>query len=252
MIICRRQNHISKSYDSENDSVNSNSQENVFNQRSRGNDDAKSIELWLVDEHSRQHTELAVSERWLSQKLERIEKSNVVWHRFAQLQPMWRVAIQDFLKVRNEALRPEHAWKLIHIGLPRRMKKTSIFGHHHGGQLVRLIISRRNSIDHSVHSSVVVVKRGVSKASPPTVRSSTYLSRHLISTSAIRASSYDYEETFAVPSDDAASGLKNITDKTHVMIPESLTLEQVNRLISLTRSLMENGGGKLGAYLNVA
>lgn len=235
-------------YDNESTSVESNSQGNGNYQYKRGTDDEEFIELWLVDVFSRQHTELAPSERWMSQKLERIEKSNDVWHRFSKLQPMWRVAIQDFLRARNKAQKPEHAWKLIHIGLPRRMTKMSIFGHHHGGQLVRLIISGRKGANQGVNS-VVVVKSGNEETSRSTVRASTYLPRQLVSTLAIRESSYDYEEMFEMPFDDAASELREITDRTHVMILEALTLKQVNKLASLTKSYMESGIGKLRRYL---
>ena len=55
-----------------------------------------------------------------------------------------------------------------------------------------------------------------------------------------------------MPSTDAASELKNITDKSHVMVPEALTLKEVHRLISLTKSLMEDAGGKFRTYLDIA
>ena len=221
----------------------SNSEGNEISQYNRGTDDEDSIELWLVDVFSRQNTELAPSERWLSQKLARIERSNDVWHRFAQLQPMWRVAIQDFLKARNKAQTPEHAWKLIHIGLPRRTTKMSFFGHNHQGQLVRLIISRRRTENQGVNG-VFVVKSGEQRTSQSTVRARTYLPRQLVSTSAIREYSYNYAERFDVPSKNTVSELKDVTDKTHIMIPETLTLKQVNTLASLTKSYMESGRGK--------
>lgn len=188
----------------------------------------------------------------MSHKLERIAKFSNVYRRFAQLQPMWRVAIEDFLKARNKAERPEQAWKLIHIGLPRRMTKMSIFGHHHKGQLVRLIISRRKTADQAVNSAVLVFKGGIDKTFPSTVRVSTYLPRQLVCTPAIRDSSYDYQELFEVPSDDAAPELREVTDETHVMIPEALTLKQVNRLASLTKSLMEGGRGRVRVYLTLS
>lgn len=218
-------------------------QGNGFFRYNRGPDDDVNIELWLVDVFSRQHTEIEPAERWLSQKLKRIERSHDVWHRFAQLQPTWRIAIQDFLEVRNKAQRPGHAWKLIHIGLPRRMTKLSFFGHHHRGQLVRLMVSRRKSAMQGVSSVVVVVKRSQS-----TVKAETYLPRQLVSISAIIESSYGYEERFEVPSDNAASELQNITNETHVMIPEEMTLKQVNTLASLTKSFMESGKSKLEEY----
>lgn len=176
----------------------------------------------------------------MSQKLIRIDKSNDVWHRFAQLQPIWRIAIQDFLNARNEAQTPFNAWKLIHIGLPRRMMKMSFFGHNHQGQLVRLIISRRKTANQGING-VFVVKSAEARASQSTVRARTYLPRQLVSTSAIRECFYDFEERFDVPSDDTAY---NVTDKTHIMIPEALTLKQVNTLAGLTRSYMESGRGK--------
>lgn len=218
-------------------------------------DHEDSIELWLVDVLSRQHTELALSERWMSHKLEKIEKFSNVYPRFAQLQPMWRVAIQEFLEARNKAQRPEQAWKLIHIGLPRRMTKMSIFGHHHKGQLVRLIISQRKSANQAIDSVVLVVKGELGRSLPSTNRASTYLPRQLVCHSAIIESSYDYQDLFDVPSDDAASEhreLREVTDKTHVMIPEALTLKQVNRLASLTKSLMEDGKGRVRGHLTLS
>ena len=226
------------------------SQGNKYSEYVRGIEFPIDIELWLVDVFSRQHLEVDTSERWLSQKLKRTEKSHDVWHRFAQLQPMWRVAIQDFLKDRNKAQSPEHPWKLIHIGLPRRMTKMSMVGHHHGGQLVRLIVSRRK-IANQVFNSVVVVSSENDKTSPPTVNASTYLPRQLVSISAIRESSYDCDELFALPSDDAPLELRDVTSETHVMIPEALTLKQVNQLASLTKSFMESGRGKSREYLCV-
>lgn len=225
----------------------SNSEGNGIYHYNRGTNDEDSIELWLVDVFSRQHTELAPSERWLSQKLERIEKSNDVWHRFAQLQPIWRVAIQDFLNVRNKAQTPDHAWKLIHIGLPRRMTKMGFFGHNHQGQLVRLIISRRKTENQGINS-VVVVKSREERTSQSTVRARTYLPRQLVSTSAIRDRSYNYEERFDVPPENTVSELKDVTDKTHIMIPEALTLKQVNTLAGLTKSYMESGRGTFRVY----
>lgn len=188
----------------------------------------------------------------MSHKLERIEKFSNVYPRFAQLQPMWRVAIQEFLEARNKAQRPEQAWKLIHIGLPRRMTKMSIFGHHHKGQLVRLIISRRKSANQAINSAVLVVKGEFGQTLPSTVRASTYLPRQLVCTPAIRESSYDYQELFEVPSDNDASELREVTDDTHVMIPEALTLKQVNRLASLTKLFMEDGRGRVRVYLTLS
>ncbi len=228
----------------------SSSQGNRSSQYNRGIDDQVNTELWLVDVFSRQHLEVDTSNRWLIQKLKRIEKSHDVWHRFAQLQPMWRVAIQDFLKDRNKAQSPEHPWRLIHIGLPRRMTKMAIFGHQHGGQLVRLIVSQRK-IANQAFNSVVVVSGENDKTSPSTVNASTYLPRQLVSISAIRESSYDYNEMFELPSDDAPPELRDVTSKSHVMIPEALTLKQVNQLASLTKSFMESGRGKCRDYLCV-
>lgn len=168
----------------------------------------------------------------MSQKLIRIEKSNDVWHRFAQLQPIWRVAIQDFLNARNEAQTPFNAWKLIQIGLPRRMMKMSFFGHNHQGQLVRLIISRRYTANQGVNCVFVV-------------RARTYLPRQLVSTSAIREYGHEYDESLDVPSDDTISELRGVTNKTHIMILEALSLKQVNALASLTKSYMESGRGRL-------
>lgn len=201
----------------------------------------------MVDVFSRQHTELAPSERWATQELKRIEKSNDVWHRFAQLQPMWRVAIQDFLKAKNEAQTPAPPWTLIHIGLPRRMTKTSFFGHNHQGQLVRLIISQRKTEAQGINS-VFVVKSGEKTTSQSTVSARTYLPRRLVSTSAIRDSSYNYEERFDVPSENTVLEFKDVTEKTHIMIPEALTLKQVNTLAGLTKSYMESGSGKFRVY----
>lgn len=221
----------------------SKSQGNESLRNNHGLHDEVSIEIWLVDVFSRQHTEIEPAERWLSQKLKTTERSHDVWHRFAQLQPMWRIAIQDFLDVRNKAQRPERAWKLIHIGLPRRMTKMSFFGHHHRGHLVRLMVSQQKSAVQSDFSDVVAV---VVRRSRSTVKAETYLPRRLVSISAIIESSYDYEESFEVPSYDATSELQRFTDETHVMIPEEMTLKQVNTLASLTKSFMESGKGKFG------
>ena len=113
----------------------------------------------------------------MSQKLERIERSNDVWHRFAQLQPIYRIAIQDFLEARNKAQTPEHAWRLIHIGLPRRMMKMGFFGHNHQGQLVRLIISRRKAANQGVNG--VFVKGEQERTSQSTVRAEEYQIKQL-------------------------------------------------------------------------
>ena len=124
------------------------------------------------------------------------------------------------------------------------MTKLSMFGHHHGGQLVRLILSRSMSAVQAVNI-VFVLKSRSDEMLPSTNRKSTYLPRQLVSTFAIRGSRYDYKEAFEVPAH--IPELEEVTDKAYVMIPEALTAEQVDELASLTYS-MQIGECKLRTY----
>ena len=107
--------------------------------------DQVDIEFWLVDILSRHYTELAPSGRWMNRKLKKFDDSWNVWHRFAQLQPMWRIGIQEFLNSKNRGQTSQDFWKLIHVGLPRRSAKLSLLGHDRRAHLIRVIISRQSN-----------------------------------------------------------------------------------------------------------
>ena len=102
------------------------------------------IELWLLDLLSKQHTELALPREWLDKYVKQGEKSDAVLRRLAQLEPMWRAAIQDFLSFRNGQESSETSWKLIDLVLPRRMAKLGLFGHKRGPHLIKVVLSRPN------------------------------------------------------------------------------------------------------------
>lgn len=65
-------------------------------------------------------------------------------HKLAQLKQPWRNLILDFLQIRNDNEASNKKWKLLFIGLPRRVPKMALFGHRHGGCLVQLIVCQKD------------------------------------------------------------------------------------------------------------
>ena len=103
-------------------------------------------ELWLIDVLSGRGTELQPCRAWLRSKIENQRHHNIS-HKLAQLKQPWMNSIYDFLQFRNRNEVSNKKWKLLLIELPRRVPKTALFGHRHGGYLVQLIVCQQGETD---------------------------------------------------------------------------------------------------------
>ena len=115
----------------------------ILSENSNSSNRTIEVEVWLIDVLSGQHTEILPSIDWLEGHWKRLEKNQIVWHRFAGLKPLWRNAILGFLAAKNKS--EDHEWGLYHVDIPQRWSRTSLFGHQRNEQLVYLMISRRKS-----------------------------------------------------------------------------------------------------------
>ena len=118
------------------------------------------LELWLLDLMSGQKVELAPPDEWLRSKLYKSSYSEVS-HKLTKLKQPWRTAIIDFLQFRNEIEVSKLVWRLCFVGLPRRVSRMAIFGHHHGDCLVQLVICQQNNANGAVDPAL-----GPARSSP--------------------------------------------------------------------------------------
>ena len=109
------------------------------------------IETWLLDVFSTWKIEIMPSAEWIEKKFRKHRKREDVWHCFAGLKPLWRDAILQFLKARNDG--DSAGWSLYLIELPHqnsRMGLRGFRGHKYDGQLVQVVLfKRKDSFDAS-------------------------------------------------------------------------------------------------------
>ena len=88
---------------------------------------------------------------WVERNFRKHRKRQDVWHCLAGLKPLWRDAILQFLKARNDGSAVE--WSLYLIELPHqnsRMGLRGFRGHRYDDQLVRVVLfKRKDSFDAS-------------------------------------------------------------------------------------------------------
>ena len=123
----------------------------VFSNGSSAMNDSIMIETWLLDVFSNWKTEIMPSVDWVERNFRKHRKREDVWHFLAGLKPLWRDAILQFLKARNDGSAVE--WSLYLIELPHqnsRMGLRGFRGHRYDDQLVRVVLfKRKDSFDAS-------------------------------------------------------------------------------------------------------
>ena len=111
------------------------------------------IETWLLDVFSNWKIEIMPSVEWVEKKFRKHRKREDVWHCFAGLKPLWRDAILQFLKARNDGNSVE--WSLYLIELPQSNSKMGLRGfrgHKYDDQLVQVVLfKRKDSFDASTN-----------------------------------------------------------------------------------------------------
>ena len=102
------------------------------------------IETWLLDVFSNWKIEIMPSAEWIEKKFRKHRKREDVWHCFAGLKPLWRDAILQFLKARNDGNSVE--WSLYLIEMPQSNSKMGLRGfrgHKYDDQLVQVVLFKR-------------------------------------------------------------------------------------------------------------
>ena len=85
------------------------------------------------------------SSEWFDAKWDKVLNTGDVWHEFARLKPLWRTAILQFMKFKNQD--EENNWNLLLIEIPQRSSRMRLIGHKSDDQLIQLILfSRRDTI----------------------------------------------------------------------------------------------------------
>ncbi len=88
------------------------------------------------------------SDEWYTAKwkkaLAKRQTKRDVWHEFAQLKPLWRTAILQFLSFKNEDKATR--WSLLSIEIPQRPPRTRLLGHKSDDQVVQVILLSRKNI----------------------------------------------------------------------------------------------------------
>ena len=109
------------------------------------------IETWLLDVFSTWKIEIMPSAEWIEKKFRKHRKREDVWHCFAGLKPLWRDAILQFLKARNDG--NSVGWSLYLIELPHQNSRMGLRGfraHKYDDQLVQVVLfKRKDSFDAS-------------------------------------------------------------------------------------------------------
>ncbi|KAL8797714.1 MAG: hypothetical protein Q9195_000066 [Heterodermia aff. obscurata] len=116
----------------------------VLSDGSSATNDSIMIETWLLDVFSNWHVEIMPSAEWIEKKFRKHRKRQDVWHCFAGLKPLWRDAILQFLRFKNDGNTNE--WSLYLIELPHhnsRMGLRGFRGSKYDDQLVQVVIFKR-------------------------------------------------------------------------------------------------------------
>lgn len=105
-------------------------------------------EAWLIDVYANERAMLWPSDEWYTAKwkkaLAKRQTKRDVWHDFAQLKPLWRTAILQFLSFKNEDKATR--WSLLSIEIPQRSPRTRLLGHRSDDQVVQVIVLSRKNV----------------------------------------------------------------------------------------------------------
>ncbi|KAL8730546.1 MAG: hypothetical protein Q9166_004000 [cf. Caloplaca sp. 2 TL-2023] len=93
---------------------------------------------WLLDVFSLERVRIWPSSEWFHAERAEALTNGDVWHDFAQLEPLWRMAVLRFLNVKNQD--KVDSWTLLSIKIPKRSFWARMVGRRSDDHLIQLVL----------------------------------------------------------------------------------------------------------------